>query len=318
MENKRNSLFSLFIWLLLMSKIYNFVLCTTPPCKKGLFRLENMTECHPWLTCKDIENMELGDLIGYGAVKQVYRTQWGQNIVAYNVINNKKYIQDFHDGLQNLKEFGPSECIVQLIGFCTERNVFITEFHHLGNVLNSYSSLSEKLDLEDKFLFCIKYVKILTFLHDSPIGKRVMCDSSTLNKTLEQYLLTNSLNLVLNDVDALPEVSEEGIVCGHKELHGPFVAPEQKWPYAGEKFQRRKMIPYDEKSDIWKIADVCNYFIGSDEMAKAFRYQLHPIHQKCRHKNPDLRPSATQVLEYYKSVFHEYFQERVLIVREEL
>ncbi|XP_064115078.1 protein O-mannose kinase-like [Macrobrachium nipponense] len=277
-----------------------------------------MTECHPWLTCKEIRKMNMGGLIGYGAVKQIYKSHWGKDVIAYNVINNVEYLNDFKDGFENLKILGPSDFIVQIVGFCLEDNVFLTEYHPLGNLLKAFSSLHEKISLKDRFLFCIKYVKVLAFLHDSPAGKRVMCDSSTLNKTLEQYLVTASLNLVLNDADALPEIREQGIVCGHKELDGSFIAPEQKWPYPKEEFKEEMMIPYNEKSDIWKISDVCNYFIGNSEESIAFKYHLYPIHFKCRRKIPNLRPTASEVIQFYNKVLYEYFSAHDNFIKEDL
>ncbi|KAK7069453.1 hypothetical protein SK128_005701, partial [Halocaridina rubra] len=270
----------------------------------------NMTQCHPWLTCVDINTMILGDLIGFGAVKQVYKTTWNGHTLAYNAVNNDDYVKDFRMGLELLKELSPSEYIVQLVGFCSSSNVFLTEFYPLGNALNIHSVLrarKEDTHLKVKFHLCISYVKILDFLHDGSDGKRVMCDTSTLDKTLEQYLITSSLELVLNDLDALPIVGIDGIVCGHKELYGKFVSPEQKWPYSGLAFKNEQMVPYDEKSDIWKIPSVCNYFLGEDEAAKAFRYHIHPIHSKCRRKRPVDRPSAIEVLKFYELVLYTYF-----------
>ncbi|XP_069195127.1 protein O-mannose kinase-like [Procambarus clarkii] len=145
-----------------------------------------------------------------------------------------------------------------------------------------------------------------------------MCDSSTLNKTLEQYLISSSLNLILNDVDALPEVGHEGIICGHKELQGSFVAPEQRWPYSMQVYDEKKMVPYDEKVDIWKIPAVCNYYLGKSEGAKAFRYHVYPIHKQCREKLPRNRPSASEVLQFYESLLREYFRAELTNVKEEL
>ncbi|XP_068227874.1 protein O-mannose kinase-like [Palaemon carinicauda] len=309
---------TLVVLVVLLCNILPLSLCSFTNCDKGFFKIGNMTDCHPWLTCKEIRNVSIGDLIGYGAVKQVYKAHWGNELVSFNAINNIEYLNDFRDGLENLKILSPSNFIVQLVGSCLEEHVFLTEYYPLGDILKALSSLQEMLSLKDKFLFCIRYVEVLVFLHGSPAGKRVMCDSSTLNKTLEQYLVTASLNLVLNDADALPEVGKEGIVCGHKELYGSFIAPEQKWPFSKEEFEEKKMIPYDEKSDIWKISDVCNYFLGNSEESKAFKYHLYPIHLKCRCKTPNLRPTASEVLEFYNEVFYTYFLVTKKFTKEDL
>lgn len=136
----------------------------------------------------------------------------------------------------------------------------------------------------------------------------MMCDSSTLVKTLEQYLLTSSGNLVLNDVDAVTQVGEKGVVCGHQELKGDFVAPEQRWPFPGEEYRAEKMLPYNEKADVWKIPPVCSFFIGKSEAARAFQFHIHDIHRRCREADPNRRPSAREVLETYESLYLSYFR----------
>lgn len=288
-------------------------------CDKGFFKVGQMTECHSWLTCKDISNLDVGDLIGFGAVKQVYRTTWQNNTVAFVLINNRGHISDFLYGLEMLQGLGPSKYIVQLVGFCLEADVYLTEYHPLGNSMNINEKISDtNSELKKRFELCIDYVRILEFLHNSPLGKLVMCDSNTLNKTLEQYLITTSLNLILNDVDALPEVGHRGIICGHKELRGGFIAPEQNWPHHGENYEEDKMQPYDEKVDIWKIPPVCNYFLGKSEAAKGFRYHVYPIHRQCRVKDPQNRPTATEVLKFYENIFHEYFMNEFMERRKEL
>ncbi|XP_045129144.1 protein O-mannose kinase-like isoform X2 [Portunus trituberculatus] len=141
-------------------------------------------------------------------------------------------------------------------------------------------------------------------------GPLMMCDSSTLIKTLEQYLLTTSGNLVLNDVDSLARVMEGGTVCGHQELKGDFVAPEQKWPFDGDEYRTERMPPYSEKADIWKIPPVCNFFLGNSDGARTLRYHLHSIHRRCREKEPHRRPTAHEVLWSYEALSWSYFRKK--------
>lgn len=304
-------LYAFFLYMTFLCPIFScFALCD-----KGFFRLGQMTECHSLLTCEDIGNLDVGNLIGFGAVKQIYQTTWQNNTLAFVHINNRNYSTDFLHGLEMLQELGPSKYIVQLVGFCREAEVYLTEYHPLGNGINIYENI---FDLKKRFKLCIDYVSILEFLHTSPIGKLVMCDSSELNKTLEQYLITSSLNLILNDVDALPKVGHQGIICGHKELRGNFIAPEQKWPYQGENYEEVRMQPYDEKVDIWKIPPVCNYFLGNSEAAKAFRFHVYPIHRECRAIHPQNRPTATEVLKFYENICDEYFGYEFMETKEEL
>ena len=154
--------------------------------------------------------------------------------------------------------------------------------------------------LETRLRLCVDYVRILEFLHNSPLGIRVMCDSNDIEKTLSQYLVTDTFNLVVADLDALPEVNhEEGqlIKCGHRELFGSFVAPEQLWPFAPVPFNNDQMQGYDEKIDIWRIPNVIDKLLGRVKGSNFVRRQLLNIHERCKMRDPQLRPSATSVLQ---------------------
>ena len=158
--------------------------------------------------------------------------------------------------------------------------------------------------LETRFQLGIDYVKILQFLHNSPLGVRVMCDSNDITKTLSQYLITNDFHLVVNDLDVLPEVkADEGelIKCGHRELYGDFVAPEQLWPYSSP-FDDEEMLPYDEKIDIWRIPNVVDKLLGRVHNSNYVRRLLIEIHESCKQEDPEERPSATEVLEVFLNV----------------
>lgn len=277
-------------------------------CNNGSFIVGEMSDCHPWLTCDDIKHLHIGELIGYGAVKHVYQTSWSNNTLAIAFVNNKKYTKDFLHGIEILKQIGGNKLIVQLVGFCEDSPVFLTEYHPAGKSVNIDRIFSNNfLSLSHRFQLCIDYVRILVYLHNSPVGRLMMCDSNTLAKTLEQYLLTSSGSMVLNDVDAVTWVGERGTICGHQEIKGDFVAPEQKWPYPGERYRVERMPSYNEKADVWKIPPVCSFFIGKSDAARAFRFHVYNIHKRCREVDPLLRPSAREVLQAYESVYWSYF-----------
>ena len=174
------------------------------------------------------------------------------------------------------------------------------------NELLERPDLSEFNTLETRFQLCIDYVKILQFLHNSPQGVRVMCDSNDITKTLSQYLITDDFHLVVNDLDALPEVkADEGelIKCGHRELFGDFVAPEQLWPYGDLRpYNDEEMLPYDERIDIWRIPNVVDKLLGRVRNSNNVRRLLLGIHESCKQEDPDERPTVTEVLETFLNV----------------
>jgi len=270
-----------------------------------------MDSCQPWLTCGDLKNFKIDRLIGVGAVKAVYLSFWNGKPVALSRLNNPEYKEDFDHGISMLKALNPSPLIVQLVGYCERENVIFTEYHKLGNATNIGALLAGRDGWEgvaQRLGLCINYAEILEFLHDGPIGTRVLCDSNDLMKLLSQFLLDEGFSLVLNDVDALPEVKKEGdkkIKCGHKQLDGDFVAPEQKWPYPGP-FKDEAMPGYDEKTDIWKAADVCGHFFADDKSGLDWvHFRLFNLHSQCKSTDPSSRPSAKYLLSVYEKILAE-------------
>lgn len=236
---------------------------------------------------------------------------WHGHEVVLNQLAEPLYKEDFQHGLQMLASFNPHPFITQLVGYCKDK--YITEYHrhqsaeHLNELLQT-----EKLRSHDtmarRFSLCINYVELLVFLHNSSLGIRVMCDSNDLNKTLNQLLVTVDLQLILNDLDALPEVilPNGKIKCGHREITGDFAAPEQRWPFDNRLFDNGELLPYDEKSDVWKIPDICQHFLRNHPDTQALVFHLFKIHQKCKIENPELRASALDVLLEYKEIHKKF------------
>ena len=65
-------------------------------------------------------------------------------------------------------------------------------------------------NIETKLQLSVDHVRIMDYLHNSPIGVRVQCDGGTPHKLLSQYLITDDLQLIVNDVDSLKEVANDG------------------------------------------------------------------------------------------------------------
>jgi len=275
-------------------------------CTSGYFQLPGMTSCHPWLTCLELESIVLKELIGVGGVKAVYRATWKEFSLAYSKLNNLYYLDDFKHGLNMLKLFHPSPFVVQLVGFCEPENIFVTEYHANGNAVYITNLLSSH-NLKFRLKLCLNYALLLEYLHNSPSGTRVMCDSNDLVKLLSQLLVTDNLTLILNELDALPEVDQKlnlTIKCGHQQLTGTFVAPEQLWPFSNP-FDESKMPGYDEKTDIWKAASVCEHFLGNVPNSDMARYHLFSLHKRCKHPHPKRRPTANQLVKEYMRVIEE-------------
>lgn len=272
-------------------------------CQSQHFYLPNMEGCHKWLDCPDLKHITVKELIGVGGVKAVYRAVWKKWNVSISFLNNPDMRDDFNHGLKMLKMLNPSPYVVQLIGFCLSKNVILTEYHPFGNAVNITNILRKKNNsdsVRDRLKLCLNYALLLEYLHSGPAGCRVMCDTNTLEKTLSQLLVTSDMTLLLNDVDALPKVNDKqsGIYCGRQSLRGTFIAPEQN----SVSFNS---MGYNEKTDIWKAASVCDHFIGNVSYSDTLRYKLFFVHKKCKSVDAHKRPSATQLAAQYIKIMHE-------------
>lgn len=232
--------------------------------------------------------------------------------MALSKLSSLDYLEDFLHGLSMVQALqGPR--VVQLVGFCLEDHALVTEYHPLGSLLNLDVVLAQEQQQHHntwqiRLMLAMDYVSILYYLHNSPAGRRVMCDSNSLEKTLSQFLLTSDFHLVVNDLDALPEVdTSRGLLvkCGHRELTGDFVAPEQLWPFSniGKPFSDDLMPEYDERTDIWKIPDVTQFLMGRVAGGDLVHFHLFQIHKQCKTEDPKLRPSALDVLTVYQAVY---------------
>uniref|UniRef100_F7D377 Protein O-mannose kinase n=2 Tax=Ornithorhynchus anatinus TaxID=9258 RepID=F7D377_ORNAN len=280
-------------------------------CPFGYFRLGEMKNCSPWLSCEALKTeVRKLKLVGEGAVKKVFLSEWRERKVAVSQLTGPEVKEDFLHGADMLKSL-QSQYVITLLGYCEEQFTILTEYHPLGSLRN----LEKTLDLakyqslntwHHRFMLAIDYVSIIHYLHNSPLGTLVMCDSSDLNKVLSQYLLTSDFHVVANDLDALPQVNRSSgklVKCGHRELRGEFVAPEQLWPFGEEvPFEDDLMPPYDEKTDIWKIPDVSDFLLGHVEGSDIVRFHLFDIHVACKRRTPGERPSARVVLDTYQKI----------------
>ncbi|KAJ7407482.1 Protein O-mannose kinase [Willisornis vidua] len=290
-------------------------------CPFGHFKLGAVKNCSPWLSCEAISR-EVRKLkcVGEGAVKKVFLSEWKENKVVLSQLINSELKEDFLHGLKMLKAL-QSKHVVRLLGYCEQQFTILTEYHPLG----SLRGLNETLRIpkykgmntwRHRLMLAIDYVSVIRYLHSSPLGTLVMCDSNDLDKVLSQYLLTSDFHILVNDLDALPLVNRSAgrlVKCGHRELQGEFVAPEQRWPYGEDvPFEDELMPPYDEKTDIWKIPDVSNFLLGHVEGSDIVRLHLFDIHAACKKEDPAERPSAREVSDTYRKVLALLIQETAM------
>ncbi|XP_069474929.1 protein O-mannose kinase [Ambystoma mexicanum] len=291
------------------------------PCSPGYFRMEAMKNCSPLLSCADIRmQVRKLRLVGEGAVKRVFLAEWKERKVALSTLASPKLTEDFLHGVNMLRSL-QSEHVVTLVGYCVEEFTVVTEYHPIGSLSNLEKTLGHpKYQMlntwQNRLGLAIDYVSIISYLHSSPLGTLVMCDTNDLEKVLSQYLLTSDFRIVVNDLDALPLVNKELgklVKCGPREIHSDFVAPEQLWPYGEEvEFRDENMPPYDEKTDIWKIPPVTDFLMGDVEGSDIVRFHLFDIHAACRKPEPVMRPTAQRVVEAYKGVLLLLMKERAV------
>ena len=178
---------------------------------------------------------------------------------------------------------------------------------HLDEKFNELNiGLSEQWNMRIQFIR--DYLSIIEYLHNSPIGTRVMCDTNDLQKTLSQFLITDDFRLIVNDLDALPEVMNNGTVkCGHRELFGDFVAPEQLWPYEDRGFTDVGMPGYNEKTDIWKIPNILVFLLGTSTQASRLKILLfNDLFRWCKTFDAVQRPGIREVKMKFESIIKKF------------
>ena len=174
--------------------------------------------------------------------------------------------------------------------------------HGSANNLNRLlqkPEFSQNNNIQTRFQLTVDYVKILNYLHNSPIGIGVMCDTASLRKLLTHYLITDDFHLVVNDLDNSPDsIEENGILCANRKGLLKFVAPEQRWPFNESLPFRSDLKPtYDEKVDIWRIPPVVERILGDVNGSSFTKSKLRRLMERCRATDPRQRPTAKEVLQ---------------------
>ncbi|XP_035691267.1 protein O-mannose kinase-like [Branchiostoma floridae] len=278
-------------------------------CAPGSFRLATMETCMPWLGCQEMsDEVTVQNMFARGKRKKVYNATWRGHTVAYSNLSNTQYTPHFLRDVEMLRNMQPTSHVVQLVGSCNA--TLLTQYHRLGSASKIDKIILDRKsnDVRTIFNVAISYIEAIHFLHNSPIGTRVMTDSVQLRHALSQFLVTDDLRLVLNDLDDIPEVNPEEnlfIKCRSTRNNSSFIAPEhRRFP-----LDRPRMSACDEKSDIWKIPPVVDFLLGNVNGSDVVRSHLFEVHQRCQNLDPKQRPSAKVVLKEYKRIRNMLFPE---------
>lgn len=273
-------------------------------CPSRHFRLPDMEHCHAFLKCEDFNDVTIGEFIANGTTKRVYAANWQGHTVTMSTLSKAKRKEEgereeFHHDVKMLTEFSGSPYVSQILGSCD--NQFITASYPYGSLLKFKKYLEHHSDRRRHLAseLCKSYVEVMNFLHDRRLPL-LLCSSVDLNHTLTQFLITVNDRVVINDVDSLTPVGERGVVCKNHALKGNFVAPEQHWPFGKSKFVKAKMPTYDEKSDIWKIPEVCGFLY--DTADEKIDERLNNIFAQCKSVDPKRRPSALEILKTFHHI----------------
>eukprot|EP00039_Didymoeca_costata_P000266 m.44884 g.44884 ORF g.44884 m.44884 type:complete len:185 (-) comp10158_c0_seq1:1556-2110(-) len=163
---------------------------------------------------------------------------------------------------------------------------------------------------------CLDLLKAFKHLHKGPKGSHIMCDAKEgPKKLLSQFVVTDNLRLLLNDMDAVPFVNSTAqppvlAKCGHRQFsEEDFVAPEQLWPYHGEPFNDHRMPGYDEKCDIWRIPDTLLTLLGLGFSQKfrpgfqvVFKGTFEWLYQICQQKDSERRADINSVYKVFNGL----------------
>ncbi|XP_078486014.1 protein O-mannose kinase-like [Ciona intestinalis] len=302
---------------------YERFLLQPGPCNKGWFRVGGMDECKRMLGCEDIIKLGHKKKLGGGIGKLVYSVDW-EGIALAMVSTRDTRVKDqwiltrVDEGATNLLNLQPSQHVIQVAGFCKLGN----QTHILTEKCDKYGNLNDfiksdaivKLSGKERLKLAIGLVQTFVYLHHGGGEARVNCDLHQLSQALSQYLVTNDMRIVMNDVDELPidDVNNHPVCkseTGCVMVEHTFLSPEQRYNEADCK--QDKLPKVSIKTDVWKIPNLTNAIMNvrspnSTELKKIQRINrlLKQVHKMCKKIDPVNRWNSQQVLEDYVRVYN--------------
>lgn len=268
-------------------------------CPAGTFRLTGMTSCEPWLDCSSISReVKVYQELHYSRLRHFHLAKWGRNLVTYSgpataVGNNS---DNLLEPLHLLQELAGNKFVAQLIGYCLATGVIVTEYHRLVTASHVLTRSGRYSPL-DRLNLCVSYAELLTLLHGhSP--PLLLCRVSSPRTLLSQMVVTAAGDqLLLWDMTALVSLSTNNTnICNSGvEEDEPEGAPPEQGLGADSP-------GLTEAVDIWRAPSICSAFLGQVEGAKSVKNLLQPVHRRCRDRDPAGRPTARDLLKYYREV----------------
>lgn len=228
---------------------------------------------------------------------QVTLSMWRQYKVAKSVgltqhrSNRIEHLKD----IRLLKMLSSSPHIVQLIGYCGTSSL-VTEYHRIGNLDDIHVTLRAKVPRLDAFHTRVKiaesFLRCLKFLHEFKPRPLIVCDSCSLDGYLKQFLVTNTLEVVLTDLDSVELASRSRTTC--RCHYGRFRPPEEIHPNG---------TIVSEKRDIWRAARVIWFILGCG-FNQSSSVDLQNIYRMCTQTEAVDRPDAATVLTLFQKFAH--------------
>lgn len=278
------------------------------PCSKDTFSLSHWTSCSKRLTCDDIqEAVRPSSLLWEDEKWQFFLAEWNGYQVIFTKLKDKYEEEvDMEEVLGAMQELTPHPNLLYPIGSCTSTMTIVYGMMDQVFHLTQLNSFLAKVGCDNwmvRFKLAIDYVRLLNHFHQHSSGPYILCNSHSIELLLSQFAVSQHIQLLLANFDNLP-YGQLPVVCSQQQLHGDFVAPEQKWPYSHLKmFNPDEQPGYFYTSDIWKVPDVAQALLGdSTESRKILNYLLG-IHHRCKNLNHLQRPSASEILTEYESVW---------------
>jgi len=299
-------------------------------CPKEYFKVQQMKRCHKWLSCEEIAKVEKIKRIGGGFSKEAFTSNVPslgiQLVMSYtrlNKVNNTLITSRVNRGLQNVIHFQTNPHMIQLAGYC----------HHDGETTimtedcSKYKTLSDfvaskhykSILLKQRLQLVIDMVSGFVMIHNDKRGPIVHCDLHEANQALGQFLVTDNMRVVMNDLDETPTYDPNSTkIARCSWIQGcrtsRFLAPEQQ--YTTEYCKSRKRLGYPgykratPKSDTWKLPDMSDRVLQIGDFRQITGDvigDLKRIRGHCKVVDEKKRWGSKQVLQAYKTLYKKYF-----------